>query len=337
MSRVPDRFVPVREDSNPPSYRFHTNKEPHELSSAERLTRHQGSTPDPFRIRPRRNGTSDFRSISRSDSYEGTRAATTLRLHSGAGASVLEREVSVGAVWSVGGAPPPGSIAVDSGRGQLVGNGTNAPFYAASFLLAQPQVDQDGESHEGRLARALELGRTQRVLGTDKYSTFPQRRHTVAYRLGVPTTETAWNGTEWSNDGLAPDLQDCVPVLPSAAFRTLDAPGLRDDYYCTVMAYCSNCDVLAIGLADVLYGWSEANGPTLLNIGIRDQAWLTSIDFSSNDGKKSILAIGRSNGTIKLMSLLDGLLPQYTASHTRGSMPLPRFEAHHSVPISCLS
>lgn len=119
--------------------------------------------------------------------------------------------------------------------------------------------------------------------------------------------------------------------------RTLDAPGLRDDYYCTVMAYCPNCDVLAIGLADVLYGWSEANGPTLLNIGVRDQAWLTSISFSSKGGKKSILAIGRSNGTIKLMSLLDGLLPQYTANHARGSMPLPRFEARHSVPISCLS
>lgn len=116
------------------------------------------------------------------------------------------QKVSVGAVWSVGGAPPPGSIAVDSGRGRLVGNGTNAPFYAASFPLAQPQVNKDGESHEGRLARALQLGRTQKILGSDKYSTFPQRRHPIAYRLGVPTTETAWNGTEWSNDRLAPGM-----------------------------------------------------------------------------------------------------------------------------------
>lgn len=74
MSRVPDRFVPVREDSDPLSYRFHTNKEPHKLSPAERLTRHEGATHDPFRIRPQRYGNSNLRSVSRSDSYEGTRA-----------------------------------------------------------------------------------------------------------------------------------------------------------------------------------------------------------------------------------------------------------------------
>lgn len=105
----------------------------------------------------------------------------------------------------------------------------------------------------------------------------------------------------------------------------LDAPGLRDDFYCSTMAYSSSCNTLAIGLGNLLYGWSESTGVTLLNAGIREAfpAWLTSVAFSSDAGGKSILAFGRSNGSLALLSLFDSLLP--------------RFEAQHPHPVACLS
>lgn len=105
--------------------------------------------------------------------------------------------------------------------------------------------------------------------------------------------------------------------------RILDAPGLRDDYYCSVMAYSPTCNVLAIGLGGLLYGWSETTGATLLNSGVRDGSWLTSIAFSSPGGAKSILAYGRSSGYLGLISLFDSMLP--------------RFEAQHPNPVACLN
>lgn len=104
--------------------------------------------------------------------------------------------------------------------------------------------------------------------------------------------------------------------------RVLDAPGLRDDFYCSIMDYSRSCHTLAVGLGNLLYGWSEAAGVTLLNAGAKDGSWLTSVAFSSEEGGKSILAFGRSNGCLSLMSLFDSLLP--------------RFEAQQPTPVACL-
>jgi len=89
------------------------------------------------------------------------------------------------------------------------------------------------------------------------------------------------------------------------------------------MDYSKSCNTLAVGLGNLLYGWSEATGVTLLNPGSQDGAWLTSLAFSSEQGGKSILAFGRSNGSLSLMSLFDSLLP--------------RFEAQQPAPVACLS
>ncbi|KAH8194801.1 hypothetical protein TruAng_011033 [Truncatella angustata] len=113
-------------------------------------------------------------------------------------------------------------------------------------------------------------------------------------------------------------------TIPNPPFRrVLDAPGLRDDFYCSIMAYSPTCNILAIGLGNLLYGWSEPTGTSLLNPGVRDGSWLTSVAFSSTEGGKSILAYGRSNGYIGLLSLFDSMIP--------------RFEAAHPHPVSCMS
>jgi meiosis-specific APC/C activator protein AMA1 len=73
----------------------------------------------------------------------------------------------------------------------------------------------------------------------------------------------------------------------------------------------------------MLYAWSEKAGVQLLHAGSIDGAWLTSIAFSSTQGCKCILAYGRSDGTLSLMSLYD--------------RPLPRFEVQQPCPIACLT
>jgi meiosis-specific APC/C activator protein AMA1 len=103
----------------------------------------------------------------------------------------------------------------------------------------------------------------------------------------------------------------------------LDAPGLRDDFYCSILAYSATCHTLAVGLGSLLYAWSEMQGVHLLNGGNSNGSWLTSLAFSSTQGCKSILAFGRSDGSLHLMSLYDSMLP--------------RFEVLQPCPIACVT
>jgi len=92
--------------------------------------------------------------------------------------------------------------------------------------------------------------------------------------------------------------------------RVLDAPNLRDDFYCSILAYSPSCHTLAVGLGDHLYSWSEATGVKLINPGHNDGTWLTSLSFSSVDGGKSILAYGRSNNMLTLASMYEDSVPR---------------------------
>lgn len=100
---------------------------------------------------------------------------------------------------------------------------------------------------------------------------------------------------------------------------------LRDDYYCTVLAYCGPAKTLAVGLANKVYLWSEEFGVRYpqLDDNSRASAYVTSLSFSSAEGRLNILAMGRSTGLICLWSLDD-------SEHIR-------FKTRHPAPISCLA
>lgn len=82
---------------------------------------------------------------------------------------------------------------------------------------------------------------------------------------------------------------------------------LRDDYYCSVLAYCTTLRTLAVGLANRVYLWSEDFGVKYPpgDSSNRLTTYVTSLSFSSTQGGNSILAIGRNTGQICLWSLDD--------------------------------
>lgn len=102
----------------------------------------------------------------------------------------------------------------------------------------------------------------------------------------------------------------------------LDAPQLRDDFYCSLLAYSYTTHSLAVGLSNAVFLWSEKHGVQPMTPIYSSFAYLTSLAFSSTEGGHSILAIGRADGHLALWSLYD---------------PEPRFEAFHPTPIACLS
>lgn len=152
-----------------------------------------------------------------------------------------------------------------------------------------------------------------------------------------PGRKTYWKGTQLVKEDhprkTASKSMSEMRTLPVAPFKVLDAPNLRDDYYCSILAFSPVCQTLAVGLGTRLYSWSEDTGvQTLEDNGPHDLSWLTTLDFSSAQGKKCILAYGRSNGLLNLMSLWD--------APTLYDCQYPRFRfAPHveEAPVACVS
>ncbi len=71
-----------------------------------------------------------------------------------------------------------------------------------------------------------------------------------------------------------------------------------------------------------MYTWSEGCGVRTVTGTQLDHVWLTSVGFSSQPGNKNILAAGRSDGSLVLKSVYDGL---------------PRFEVQQPHAVTCLS
>ncbi|KAH8883801.1 WD40 repeat-like protein [Thozetella sp. PMI_491] len=67
--------------------------------------------------------------------------------------------------------------------------------------------------------------------------------------------------------GRASDQKRGTRELPHAPFKVLDAPNLRDDFYCSILAYSPTCRTLAVGLGNLLYSWSESKGTEELLVG----------------------------------------------------------------------
>ena len=92
----------------------------------------------------------------------------------------------------------------------------------------------------------------------------------------------------------------------------LEAPHLRDDFYCSVLAYSQTADRLAVALGEKVFLWSEGKGvmptPEQLSTSARLRlSYVTSLAFSSTAGRNAILAVARINGVVMLYSPLDEL------------------------------
>ncbi|KAL2265309.1 hypothetical protein VTJ83DRAFT_6409 [Remersonia thermophila] len=319
-----DRFIPTRHWETNASERLRIHKEPHKLTPAERLVRNNAATEDPFVYRRRAVAPLVLDSPMRVRTASRNQAGHVLGPLDQNSVDRIEQQADPNAAWAVG----LRGAAVNNGRGQLVRRGTNARLFQTTFPTARHGNEEELEKHKARLAAALDIDITQRVLDVTSAS----HRNSPSTKPGY--IRTRWNGTEWVNDG--PILKPQSPVgnraLPTAPFRVLDAPNLRDDFYCSILAYSATAHTLAVGLGNLLYGWSETRGVRLLNSATDPNGYLTSLSFSSTEGCKAILAFGRSDGTLGLLSLYDD--PDPAASRVA---PKPRFEATQPAAIACLS
>jgi WD40 repeat protein len=112
-------------------------------------------------------------------------------------------------------------------------------------------------------------------------------------------------------------------VVPSKPFRILDAPFLRDDFYCSTLAYSTTSAVLAVGLGHEVYLWSEGRGLAFPPFpDLHQSNYVTSLSFSSENGERSVLAVARRSGQLTLWSTFE--------KHVR-------FEISHPCTLTCVA
>jgi WD40 repeat protein len=209
-----------------------------------------------------------------------------------------------------------------------VTSGTSAPHYNAGFLQQHQSTREEQSKHGDRLAFAMDM-QPERPMLTHSYSdisisTKPDAKQS---RTRMTWKDSAWQREDCSKRRSTKTVKPKkIPITP---FRVLDAPALRDDFYCSLLAYSPTLHCLAVGLGPHVYLWSEKPRDNPDNDPSKKQlpdslntpfgAHVTSLSFSSPGGASAILAIGRADGRITLWS------PKET---------IPRFDSEQPSPIS---
>ena len=199
----PDRFVshrPAIERADS----FRVSKRPESLSPSERYSRQRDHSVDPFRSP---SGSRSREAVQRRATAPGQRATPVYHVPSfvhGYDATPVNtdandsaepvRQISLGAVWNVGGpsaAQPGGTHAVSDGLGGLTASGSNAPMHTAGFLDRETPNDQ-ARAHENRLALALNIDQTRPVLRSSLTSTPTHEAFASRH------SRFTWQNGEWS-------------------------------------------------------------------------------------------------------------------------------------------
>ncbi|KAK7189205.1 WD repeat domain-containing protein [Paraphaeosphaeria sporulosa] len=321
-SHAPDRFIPPRRPPNSTKQSFDLNKPEERLIAEERNLPGGSSAPDPFSRRLRRSArmNEELRGLRETHAMLTGRSSLSRQrinpsLRHGT-APMGTRQISVGAVWNVGGSSAASNtvLGVSNGNGGLLGSGTNAPLYTSTFL-SRSDPHAELEAYERRVALALDIDQVTRVLDHSTSSSSPNRVGSQKTPPSAEPTVHVWRDNVWIKD--------------SNSLCWSKEPPLRDDYYCSLLAYSHNARCLAVGLGNFVHLWSERKGvdtPESLNIlsttGMVDVQHVTSLSFSSNAGGQAILAVARADGRIALWSPFDAE---------------PRFDATQPKPISCIA
>ena len=207
-----DRFISNRASAFDLSHTYRTTKAIKELNKSEKLLRDSSATPDQFgrlilpRVREQSHGSSRNRQrLTRPNRARSRTIGTYNAIGLPVDRSALQnRHVSAGAVWNVGGSGPAvqaGPVrAISNGRGGFLSSGTNAPMYIADFLEEHTQ-DQEIETMQNRIAEALGIDQTERLISTVR--TLGEVRSASTGSIGLQkkqsseVTKTKWINGEW--------------------------------------------------------------------------------------------------------------------------------------------
>ena len=209
---ISNRSTPTTPQSPADTYRL--SKDVGQLTPEEKSRRHQSATPDPFgplkisRIRADRVRNSIETGFTQQRSHSRTIGFATVSEVTMGTTMIQSRQVSPGNVLTVG-----GSVILDSsspthgvsnGLGGFLSSGSNAPMHESRFL-DDLSTDQDVDQIEQRLAAALDIDQTTRILENSK--PYADSRCVSTGSIGIKRKrlyleqKTTWKDGQWVQEG----------------------------------------------------------------------------------------------------------------------------------------
>jgi len=222
QSSTPDRFIAARRPPAVTRESYELSKPCQRLETDQAIGRSGRRNRDPFsrrlgrsgRLNEELRGLRDAHSMILGRAGVQRRNANLARRRSSLALGI--REVSAGAVWNVGGPSAVSNtvVGVSTGRGGMLGSGTNAPLYTSSFLdRADPEAEL--EAYEHRLALALDVDQADRVL---QHSPSSATSHGMKQVGCNSRTGHIWRDSAWSRDGISPRLSSFdIDICPTLA------------------------------------------------------------------------------------------------------------------------
>lgn len=173
----------------------------------------------------------------------------------------------------------------------------NSPSIASFKLHGEDNdVNNADKEHQDAIAKALRLQPLSKVL---QYSVLKYNRSPLQSPCEINSLNRSLDveseyslavenlGSKVKNTKQGKKIRNSVP------YRSLDAPGLLNDYYCTLIAWSTVSGHLAVGLGSQIFLWTEYEGSHLLPLP-DDYGPISCLAFSCSN----ILAIGRKDGSI---------------------------------------
>ncbi|KAI5292474.1 hypothetical protein KEM52_006332 [Ascosphaera acerosa] len=311
FTSAPDRFLPARGAGPLDTSPYRLSKSPRHLAPNERRFRHRDPLNDPFTspLRHRARSVPSHIDAFHTGSFPRSVPRYLTDEDPAAHGTPDGRPDGPPAVWRMQGSSSPRNfspVGIDDGTGGFVSSGTGAPMFVADFLCRSTSAGNK-RRHEARVAAALDIDQAKRVIGVGREIGWDGEVSTRGMRA---YEEPGWLGeSEKEREMILKAQRASSPPtrsVPATPFRVLDAPLLRDDFYCTALAYSETAHAIAVGLGNRVYIWSEAAGaesPPLRHQPVAN--YVASLSFSSAEGGHSILAVGRQNGDVSLWSTFD--------------------------------
>ena len=207
QTSTPDRFIHCRRPPAVTRESFELNK-PIERRQVSRRGHRTGGDPFSHRVRRSDRLNAELRGLREAHALiagrpGGNVQSPGLRLRSSS-LVTASRQISAGAVWNVGGTSAVSDTvaAVPTGNGGMLGSGTTAPLYTSTFLnRADPEAEL--EAYERRLALALEVDQTDRIL---QYTPLPFIHLGARHNNAPPHKLHFWRDSAWVQDDVKPCL-----------------------------------------------------------------------------------------------------------------------------------
>lgn len=91
------------------------------------------------------------------------------------------------------------------------------------------------------------------------------------------------------------------PIRLTKPDHNLEAPGLKDDFYCNVVSWSRMTNRIAVGLNNSVYSWSTDNDVVLMHHD--NYVSVTSVSYSNHD----YVVVGKANGELLIISQRENI------------------------------